>query len=160
MSTPTETVHPCDCGNPQASWHGLRNGHRVYCCAACWIVKKAVHGASPDNEDLAEFMREHPAFHHTPGEWLCDGLLRTSDHTPDCYEVYGPDGKALIAQVFYAAGSPQGAANARLIKMTPTLLAWCELFDSRLHIDGRFENLSPHEVEIFRAMLSKAQGVA
>jgi len=26
---------PCDCGNPEASWHGDPYGRREYCCDKC-----------------------------------------------------------------------------------------------------------------------------
>lgn len=26
----------CDCGSSRASWHGPRDGRRVYCCETCW----------------------------------------------------------------------------------------------------------------------------
>lgn len=27
---------PCECGNPDASWHGPENGHRTYACDECY----------------------------------------------------------------------------------------------------------------------------
>ena len=27
---------PCECGNPEASWHGDKLGYRTYCCSECW----------------------------------------------------------------------------------------------------------------------------
>lgn len=59
---------------------------------------------------------------HTAGEWLCDGMLHVSEHTPNHLCVYGPDGKALIAQVFYGRTAEESAANSRLIASAPALL--------------------------------------
>lgn len=30
---------PCDCGNPEASWHGDHCGRREYWCDACWLLR-------------------------------------------------------------------------------------------------------------------------
>jgi len=27
---------PCECGNPDAEWHGDKRGYRAYCCIECW----------------------------------------------------------------------------------------------------------------------------
>jgi len=27
---------PCECGKLGASWHGPIDGHRFFCCDACW----------------------------------------------------------------------------------------------------------------------------
>lgn len=41
----TETIKhtpgpPCECGNPEASWHGDRNGLRERMCETCWENKQ------------------------------------------------------------------------------------------------------------------------
>jgi hypothetical protein len=33
---------PCDCGHPDAYWHGPRDGQREYMCKGCWHVRQAV----------------------------------------------------------------------------------------------------------------------
>lgn len=34
----------CDCGHPDAYWHGDRNGQREYMCKSCWDLKTAYKG--------------------------------------------------------------------------------------------------------------------
>jgi hypothetical protein len=34
----------CDCGNPNAGWHGDRCGHRYYACADCAHLVETTHG--------------------------------------------------------------------------------------------------------------------
>lgn len=36
---------PCDCGTPEASWHG--DTRRGYCCDACWMIRQAAQAETP-----------------------------------------------------------------------------------------------------------------
>ena len=46
MNNPTTTQRPpCDCGNPNAYWHGDRTGQREYMCAQCWQEKQTASHA-------------------------------------------------------------------------------------------------------------------
>ena len=37
-----EGIRPaCDCGNPEASWHGIGFGRREWCCDSCWLMSPA-----------------------------------------------------------------------------------------------------------------------
>jgi len=35
---------PCDCGNPNASWHGDRYGRREFSCSKCYDQKTKNQG--------------------------------------------------------------------------------------------------------------------
>ena len=45
MTTTTPQRPPCDCGNPNAHWHGDRTGQREYMCAQCWQEKQTASHA-------------------------------------------------------------------------------------------------------------------
>ena len=46
MTTTTPQRPPCDCGNPNAHWHGDRTGQREYMCAQCWQEKQTTSHAA------------------------------------------------------------------------------------------------------------------
>ena len=46
MTTTTPQRPPCDCGNPNADWHGDRTGQREYMCVQCWQDKQSASRAA------------------------------------------------------------------------------------------------------------------